>query len=191
MLYTRVQKVLALAAFTGLFWSCTPYNAIKTTDEASKSTNNTLGADGACSVSQEDGGALISCPDGSQAFVPNGTNGTNGADGMDGKDGVNGKDGNNGSSCSVQDLGDKAILACEDGTMVVIEDGKDGQGVTTSPLINIINACGAQGSELLLQFANGDIYGSVLIEQKYIAIVAPGFSENHEETKCEFSVTPR
>jgi hypothetical protein len=187
MLNTRVQKVLVLATATASLWSCTPYNAIKATDESSKSSNSTLGADGACSVSQEEGGALISCPDGSMAFVPNGTNGTNGTDG---KNGVDGKDGADGSSCSVQDLGDKAILACEDGTMVVIEDGKDGSGVTTSPLVNIINACGEQGSELLLQFANGDIYGSVMIEQRYIAIVAPGMTENHNETKCEFSVTP-
>ena len=37
-----------------------------------------------CSVSQEANGALITCPDGSEVFVPNGTDGQDGVDGIDG-----------------------------------------------------------------------------------------------------------
>lgn len=39
------------------------------------------------------GGSLISCPDGSQSLVLNGTNGTNGTDGTNGTNGTNGTDG--------------------------------------------------------------------------------------------------
>lgn len=44
-------------------------------------------ANSSCSVSSVDGGALISCPDGSQQVVLNGNNGVNGTDGVDGADG--------------------------------------------------------------------------------------------------------
>lgn len=197
------HNFFVLAALSATFLSCTPYNAIKATDQAEKSTYGALGADGSCSVSQESDGALISCPDGSMAFVPNGTNGIDGKDGVDGRDGANGADGINGadgSSCTVQDLGTKALLSCDDGTMAIIEDGADGQNgedgqdgqpgaVTQYPLINIINTCTDKGSKILLQFANGDIIGSYAVEQKYLMIVAPGMSQIKNETSCKYSVT--
>ena len=46
-----------------------------------------------CSVESVEGGALITCPDGSEAFVPNGQDGEDGTDGMDGQDGEDGSDG--------------------------------------------------------------------------------------------------
>ncbi len=195
MLKNNFHRIIVLTATT-LMWSCTPYSAIKATDESNNSANTTLGADGSCSVNQEAGGAMITCPDGSMAFVPNGTNGANGASGTNG---VNGTNGTNGSSCSVQDLGTKALIICEDGTTAIIDDGadgkdgmdgKDGQNtVTASPLVNIINVCTAKGSEILLQFANGEVIGSYMIDQKYMVVIAPGMSQTKNETHCEFSVT--
>lgn len=41
-----------------------------------------------CSVEQVEGGAMITCPDGSEVFVANGTDGIDGQDGTDGLDGL-------------------------------------------------------------------------------------------------------
>lgn len=46
-----------------------------------------------CSVEQVEGGALITCPDGSEVFVANGIDGQDGVDGLDGQDGEDGIDG--------------------------------------------------------------------------------------------------
>ncbi len=40
-----------------------------------------------CTVTSVAGGALISCPDGSESFIANGSDGAAGADGVDGSDG--------------------------------------------------------------------------------------------------------
>lgn len=44
------------------------------------------------------GGSLISCPDGSNSLVLNGTNGSNGTNGTNGTDGTNGADGSDGAT---------------------------------------------------------------------------------------------
>lgn len=54
-----------------------------------------------CTVSQAQGGALIECSDGTQAFVPNGLAGQDGRDGMDGANGQDGADGQNGEDASL------------------------------------------------------------------------------------------
>lgn len=70
-----------------------------------------------CSVEEYDGGAVISCPDGSEVFIASGRDGRDGVDGVDGTDGVDGVDGKDGI------------------------DGKDGKTTKTS-LIYEGYACG-------------------------------------------------
>jgi len=53
--------------------------------------------DGAsCTVAQADGGALVICEDGTEVFLPDGSNGASGSDGINGEDGTNGADGEDG-----------------------------------------------------------------------------------------------
>jgi hypothetical protein len=201
-------KGVSLCMLAASIWSCAPRGMISATDTSNSATS----ADGSCSVSQENGGAMISCPDGSQAFVPNGTNGTNGVDGTngtngtDGKDGKDGLNGTNGSSCSVQDLGTKALITCTDGTTAIIEDGingkdgtngtdgedgadgKDGSSLVQYPVINIINPCNNKNDELL-EFANGDIIERYSTEQKTFMLLTPGVHMSKSDTKCKFTVT--
>lgn len=54
-------------------------------------------AGNSCSVTSSAGGALITCEDGSSAFISDGTPGANGNDGADGSDGADGADGNDGA----------------------------------------------------------------------------------------------
>ncbi|MDH5597130.1 MAG: hypothetical protein OEY44_03425 [Candidatus Peregrinibacteria bacterium] len=57
------------------------------------------GADGgSCRVEEVSEGALVTCDDGSEALVPNGTDGANGVDGQDGQDGQDGMNGTNGAN---------------------------------------------------------------------------------------------
>ncbi len=68
-----------------------------------------------CTVERVDGGARISCPDGSTADV---FDGTNGVDGSDGTDGV---------SCSVSVVSDTLVaIDCTDGTHAEVADGDAG-----------------------------------------------------------------
>jgi hypothetical protein len=58
-----------------------------------------------CSVEQLETGALITCPDGSSAFVPKGQNGLPGSNGDDG------------AKCSIKQV----VMQCSDGTTDVLE----------------------------------------------------------------------
>jgi hypothetical protein len=51
-----------------------------------------------CTVKQATGGVVVSCPDGSSQFVPNGATGPQGNPGSDGSNGTNGNNGTNGTN---------------------------------------------------------------------------------------------
>lgn len=89
-----------------------------------------------CHVVQSPQGATIECPDGSSAFLSNGTNGTNGTngepgqDGADGSNGANGTDGASAEPCSVTRESDGAQIDCPDGSSAFVSDGSDGAGAS-------------------------------------------------------------
>jgi len=64
-----------------------------------------------CNVKQTEGGAQISCPDGSNVLVENGTDGADGLDGINGQDGAAGTPGQDGQDSIVE-----IIDPCGDGT---------------------------------------------------------------------------
>lgn len=52
-----------------------------------------------CSVTQIPGGAVINCPDGSEATISNGNNGLNG---LNGENGLDGRDGVSTITCKIE-----------------------------------------------------------------------------------------
>jgi hypothetical protein len=82
-----------------------------------------------CTVTQVAEGALITCPDGSQSVVYNGTNGSKGETGTDGTDGVDGSDGEAAEICTVEEVDDGAKITCGDKSAVV-KNGKNGNDGT-------------------------------------------------------------
>lgn len=58
------------------------------------------GSSTSCSVSEAEGGYLLSCGDGSSFLVRNGIDGLDGLDGQDGEDGADGEDGEDGQDGS-------------------------------------------------------------------------------------------
>ena len=104
------------------------------------------GAAGAsCTVSATDGGAAITCDDGTTALLRHGEPGANGSDGnscgaeaVDGgvaiacNDGTllqlnHGSDGADGTSCSTRGTDGGAVVFCTDGTENTLRHGRDGQ----------------------------------------------------------------
>jgi hypothetical protein len=65
-----------------------------------------------CSVIKVTGGALITCPDGSSAFVANGE---------PGPAGMPGESGQNGGSCHVVQTADDVTIACDDGSSATLK----------------------------------------------------------------------
>ena len=143
-----------------------------------------------CTVSELDIGVQISCLDGTNVIVRHGTNGTDGKDGENGIDGKDGKDGSNGSSCTVTELENKTLIACEDGTEALIEDGED--GATGHSLVEVIDPCGPESrfDEVLLRFSNGDIVAHFASgDKQHFAILVPGTYRTTDGTNCQFRVT--
>ena len=114
-----------------------------------------------CSVEQLDDGALITCPDGSEAMVYNGHDGEAGVDGIDGVDGEDGVDGNNGSDGTNGTAGVDGNdgLAGQDG-----QDGEDGvdgsNGVDGTSCTVLAHPLGAQivctdGTSVILSTKKG------------------------------------
>jgi len=68
-----------------------------------------------CTVTQLEGGALITCPDGSTAEV------------YHGQDGIAGPAGRDGTSCTVTEFEGGADINCDDGSSVLVFQGKDGE----------------------------------------------------------------
>lgn len=83
-----------------------------------------------CTVTEESGGALITCSDGTTAFIANGSSGATGAQGPPGDPGSQGPAGNNGTSCSVSQQSQGALITCTDGTSALILNGTNGQNGT-------------------------------------------------------------
>ncbi len=68
------------------------------------------GADGEpCTVQTDADGARIACPDGTEAFVPNGVDAS-----------TEGTEGPAGSSCTVEQTDDGAVVTCDDGTSAAL-----------------------------------------------------------------------
>lgn len=63
----------------------------------------------ACTISQQEGGALLSCTDETSFFVHNGTDGQ---DGADGQDGTNGQDGLDGLDGTIVSLATYSVSSC-------------------------------------------------------------------------------
>jgi hypothetical protein len=91
-----------------------------------------------CTTTQTELGATLACPDGSSAYVVNGTNGVDGVDGIrgtDGIDGLNGTDGVagiDGTSCTVLQNVSGATITCSDGTTASILNGLDAAATTVT-----------------------------------------------------------
>lgn len=106
------------------------------------STNARINADVNCSVESAGNLTTITCPDGSQSIVINGTDGQNGQDGVDGINGSNGIDGINGT----------------DGQNG--QDGVDGQDGINGVIVDVMNPCGDAAQtedEILLVLDNGGV----------------------------------
>jgi hypothetical protein len=87
-------------------------------------------------VHGEDGGATLTCEDGTNVVIRSGVDGQNGEDGADGQNGEDGADGQNGEDgrdgkpgqdgavCSVADDGEgNKNITCPDGTYIHLRDG--------------------------------------------------------------------
>jgi hypothetical protein len=128
-----------------------------------------------CSVKQVDGGALITCPDGTQQVILNGQDGSNG---VDGQDGLNGSDGQNG--VDGQDGQDGA-------------DGVDGQDAELpgTAIIDTIDPCGPSGGfdEILLVLADGRIIAYFAGNEGFLT--ALNCNQNYRTTdaqRCRFTI---
>ena len=109
--FNGIMFFAGAAAMVGLVAGC------DSAPEATPTNTNAVGA--SCTVSQQDGGALIECPDGTTAFLENGETGLNGVDGAVGETGDEGK------SCTVLDQETEVIIECEDGTTTTIPKATD------------------------------------------------------------------
>lgn len=112
-----------------------------------------------CSVEQLDGGALVSCTDGTEAFI------ASGADGQDGTDGLNGSDGLDGTGCQVETLDGGAMIECEDGSSALVVNGLDG-------LEGQDGTDGLDGTSCTLSDVDGGAY--IYCEDGKVAFIADG-----------------
>lgn len=89
----------------------------------------TPGKDGApCSVKDNtDGTKTLTCPDGTNVTIVNGTDGQNGQQGPDGQTGPQGPQGDAGSSCTATQIDGGVLVQCTDGTNAIIPNGAQGQ----------------------------------------------------------------
>ncbi len=72
----------------------------------------TPGTNGSCHTDQTEGGALITCNDGSFSFIAHGTSGTNGEDGSD---------------CSTESTEYGAVIWCTNGSYSYVYNGINGE----------------------------------------------------------------
>jgi hypothetical protein len=102
--YVSNSNRLAQAAFYLLtafiivlfFNACSPDREVVQVLQGPAGAN---GADGiSCSVAQTEGGALLSCSDGSETYMQNGLPGAEGPQGIPGQDGSDGDDGSSGAT---------------------------------------------------------------------------------------------
>ena len=146
------------------------------------------GQDGsACSVveAQNSSGSLISCADGTTAFIRNGKDGTDGQDGEDGADGQDGEDGTDGQDGEDGEHGADGQDG-EDGT-----DGQDGLDFVQ----RVIDPCGQETThgldEVLLVLQSGDILAYYNDGQnQYLTILKRNkHYVTTDGTGCKFKVT--
>lgn len=121
-----------------------------------------------CTVTKTQDGAIVTCPDGSEVFIPQGENGKDGIDGQDGQDGRDGTDGKNGEN----GIDGKDGL---DGTNGI--DGQNGENGKDASIPTIV-LCGSEkahaeiamkvGDQWVVYFENGN--GSA----RRLTILVPG-----------------
>lgn len=130
-----------------------------------------------CTTHQMEGGAIISCTDGTSSVIYNGANGLNGSNGVDGQDGTNGTNGTNG------------------------QNGVDGQNGTNGTngsdgILEVINPCGEEfaNDEVFLRLSSGRILA--LYDggpnQDRLVLLAPGnyiSTDTAASKSCSFTVT--
>jgi len=164
------------------------------------------GQDGsACSVveAQNSSGSLISCADGTTAFIRNGKDGTDGQDGEDGTDGQDGEDGTDGQDGEDGTDGQDG----EDGTDGQDgedgehgADGQDGEDGTDGQdgldfVQRVIDPCGQETThgldEVLLVLQSGDILAYYNDGQnQYLTILKRNkHYVTTDGTGCKFKVT--
>ncbi len=126
------MKKLVLIALTIMLSACSVDRSLEATVTANDGRDGRDGIDGTsaiCTVERQENGALLSCSDGSYAFVQDGSNGSNG------QNGENGSDGQDGNSCSVEQQEGGALITCGNSSALVQnglngtngQDGQDGQ----------------------------------------------------------------
>jgi hypothetical protein len=114
------MKKLITLAFCMVLSACAKDRSLEAVVTANNGTNGNNGTSSICTVQQQEGGALLSCSDGSYAFLSNGQTG---------------QTGNSGSSCSVEETEYGALITCGDSLASIFngldgqdgEDGEDGQ----------------------------------------------------------------
>jgi hypothetical protein len=101
--------------------------ALVTACDSAESTAGSSPAE-ACTVTQVENGALMECPDGTNALITNGLAGENGlagSTGTNGDPGVDGLNGADGNGCTVLDADDHWVIQCEDGTEATLPKTAD------------------------------------------------------------------
>lgn len=105
------------------------------------------------------------------------------------------------SVCSVQHVAEGAIIACPDGTRVLVDngvDGIDGKDATFSGLTirRIINPCGDRpffNDEIMLELSDGSVISSfsdnVAGMNTRFSLLGPGSYMTTDGDHCYFTVT--
>lgn len=143
-----------------------------------------------CTTYPVEGGAVISCTDGTETFVGNGTNG------QDGQDGQDGEAGQAGESCSVARAENGAIISCGTETVVVYDgiDGQDGEnGIDgNDAVVEIIDPCGdnpGKFDEVLLRLPSGELLAYFEDgDKRFLSLIGAGNYRTTDKQACNFSV---
>lgn len=117
-----------------------------------------------CTVTEQADGSLISCEDGTSAFIPNGQDGADGANGQDGQDGAQGPQGPQGP------------------------DGQDGQDGTDG-IVELLDPCGDDPNnldEILIRTSSGDLLAWYL--DRGLVVLEPGNYRTTDPQQCRFTV---
>lgn len=129
-----------------------------------------------------------------------------------GPTGPKGDKGDKGDSCTVMQAENGAIILCQDGTSVLVLNGKDGEkgeqgdkgdrgdngengvtpGVSPYNIVAIIDPCGPDSNhfdEILIRLANNTLIA--FFEdggKRFLASLPPGNYETTDRQKCRFTV---
>ncbi len=119
--------------------------------------------------------------------------GPQGERGPAGTDGSPGRDGRDGSSCTATRASNGAVIACTDGTSVLILDGENGEDAppTAYTITEMIDPCGNQSgfNEVLLRLANRTLIAHFSQGNKqFLTVIGPGNYITTDGHGCQFTV---